>query len=205
MSVSTHDPVPRTRKPRGQGASRRGEILRAATRIFAEEGVANATMRRIAGAVGLSTTGLYVYFPDKDKILQAIAEMAFAELLQALERSSQGLDPETGLRAGMRAYIEFGLAHPDVYRLIFLSRRSGPQPCDDIPAAVHSFDILHHGIEAMMAAGQFRPGSAAVAAEAAWACLHGVTALLLDQRRHLDTPPEQLIEAVIDTVIAANR
>ncbi len=204
MSTSAHQ-GPRTRKPRGQGASRRGEILSAATRIFLEEGVAHATMRRIAAAVGFSTTALYVYFPDKDAILRAIAEATFAELLEVLE-ASQRSDAALPIRfrAGLRAYIDFGLARPDAYRVTFLSpaSRAQPDPCDTIQAADHSFAILQSGIEDMMAAGLFRPAPAEPEAEAIWACLHGITAMLLDQAEHIKTPHGQLIERVIDMAMA---
>ena len=150
MSISTHQ-SPRTRKPRGQGASRRGEILAAATRIFLEEGIAHATMRRIAGAVGFSTTALYVYFPDKDAIVRAIAEATFTELLEVLEASqrSEAALPDR-FRAGLRAYIDFGLSRPDAYRVTFLSPASGAQPeaCNNIQEADHSFAILQRGVEA---------------------------------------------------------
>ncbi len=200
------DPLPpRTRKPRGQGASRRGEILAAASRLFLEEGVAHATMRRIAAEVGVSPTALYVYFPDKGAILQAIAEATFAELLAALEESQRAhADRTARFRAGLAAYIRFGLAHPDSYRLTFLSRPISPAPCDDIAAADHSFAILQHGVTGMIEAGLFRPVAPNVAAEAIWACLHGVTALLLDQAAHVETPPDTLIDHVIDTVIAGH-
>ena len=54
----------------------------------------------------------------------------------------------------------------------------------------------------MMAAGLFRPGSSEAAAEAIWACLHGITAMLLDQAEHIKTPHEQLIQQVIGMAIA---
>ncbi len=73
----------RTRKPRGQGASRRGEILASAKRLFLQDGIQHATMRRIAADVGVSSTALYVYFPDKTAILDAIAEGMFEALLAA--------------------------------------------------------------------------------------------------------------------------
>ncbi len=196
------EPAPRTRKPRGQGASRRGEILAAATRIFLEEGTAHATMRRIAAAVGVSTTALYVYFVDKDAILRAIAEATFAELLDALEASQRnGSTPAERFRAGLRAYIDFGLARSDAYRLTFCA----PSPCDTIQAADHSFAILQRGVEEMMEAGLFRPGPSEPAAEAIWACLHGLTALLVDQAQHLSTPRDRLIDQVLDMTIAGLR
>jgi len=210
MSIAIHECV-RNRKPRGQGASRRGEILAAASRIFLEEGFAHATMRRIAAAVGVSTTALYVYFPDKMAILQAIAEATFTDLLAVLEANQRRPVPlPERFRAGLRAYVEFGLSRPDAYRLTFLSSsasssRTGCKPCDtlqSIEAADHSFAILQHDIEDMMAAGLFRPGPSVPVAEAIWACLHGTTALLLDQCKHVTTPRESLVERVIDIILA---
>jgi AcrR family transcriptional regulator len=189
------EPVARSRKKRGQGMARRGEILEAAKRIFIEEGVTHATMRRIASAVGVSSTALYVYFPDKDAILSALAEAMFAELLTVIEATkSAGMPTIDRIRAGLRAYILFGLSRPDEYRLIFLARSRGIKVDD----AYRSFDILEGYVAALMESGEFRGGSPEAVAEALWACVHGVTALLLDQPQHIASPPEQLVDLVID-------
>ena len=195
MSDLLHPP-PRTRKPRGQGASRRGEILAAATRIFLSDGVAHATMRRIAAAVGVSTTALYVYFPDKDAILQAIAEATFTDLVAALEASQSGADGHVArLRAGLRAYVAFGLSRPDPYRLIFMHKADCGTQAD------RSFAILQRNVEEMTAEGVFRAGDPVAVSEAIWAAMHGVTMLLLDQPEQCETPPERLIVVVIEMII----
>jgi len=208
MSHSGFHPIPvaaRTRKPRGQGETRRGEILAAATRIFLEEGVGHATMRRIAAVVGVSPTALYVYFPDKNAILMAIAGAWFADLLTALEASQSGHDcVEAAFRAGLRTYIDFGVARPDAYRLTFAARpalRGEVQPCDEIPEADLSFAVLHRGVEDMMAAGRFRPGDAVTIAETIWAVLHGLTVVLLDHQWHLATGADAMITTTIDMII----
>ena len=212
MSHSDLDPIPnaiRTRKPRGQGASRRGEILAAATRIFLEEGVEHTTMRRIAGVVGVSPTALYVYFPDKGAILTAIAGAWFADLLAALEASQLGHDTvEAAFRAGLRAYIEFGVARPDAYRLTFAAKQAQSDiaaPCNDIPEADLSFAVLQQGVEAMMASGLFRHGNSETIAESIWAVLHGTTIVLLDHQWHLVTPAETLVQTTIDMIIGGFR
>ena len=53
------------RKRKGEGAQRRAEILETAKQLFVEEGYAATTIRRIAAKIGISSTALYVYFPDK--------------------------------------------------------------------------------------------------------------------------------------------
>jgi AcrR family transcriptional regulator len=76
------DPLVKSeRKRRGQGASRRGEILDAAKRLFLTEGFERATIRKIAAAVGVSSAALYLYFPDKGAILRGIAESTLETLL----------------------------------------------------------------------------------------------------------------------------
>jgi AcrR family transcriptional regulator len=197
------------RKPRGQGASRHGEILDAAKRLFLTDGFERTTIRRIAAAVGVSSAALYLYFPDKDAILRAIAESTFEALLSRLQASQlQAGNDLDRFRTGLRAYIAFGLAHPDEYRLTFLAKMmasSGPGrpngPCDDVPAADRSFDILVTSIGRLTQAGIFRSADPVLTAEAVWACIHGTTALLLDQRDHLESETDALIEAVIDIAV----
>ena len=197
--------ITRTRKPRGQGATRRGEILDAAKHLFADEGVDHVTMRRIGAAVGVSPTALYMHFSDKDALLAAIAQDTFAELVRRLEQSKQAAaDPLANLRAGLRAYIDFGLARADEYRLTFMTRlfrRSDIKTCA-LELADRSFAILQDGVTELIAGGVFRDGDPTLIAEAIWATLHGVTALLLDQAENILVQPERLIEASVDLLIA---
>jgi AcrR family transcriptional regulator len=201
------------RKPRGQGPSRRGEILDAAKRLFLTEGFEHATIRKIAAAVGVSSGTLYLYFPDKDAILRGIAEATFTALLATLEQAKHGHDdPLDRIRAGLRAYIAFGVAHPDEYRLTFLAKMIGQSapgrpaaPCKDIDAADRSFDLLLQDVTLLIAAGNLRPIDPCAAAEALWACAHGVTTLLLDHPDELESDPTHLCDTVIDIAIEGLR
>jgi AcrR family transcriptional regulator len=196
--------VVRTRKPRGQGASRRGEILAAAKRLFVEEGVQHVTMRRLAAEVGVSATALYVYFPDKDAILQAIAAEHFAALLVELESCIRP-DRATpdNLRAGLRAFAAFGLAHRDEYRLTFIrsGRRDEIDPCEKLAEADSSFAILLQTVEKMIEEGHFAPKSPLLIAEALCACVHGAVAMLLNSPCDVLSDPDELLELTIDMAI----
>ncbi len=199
----TIDPATlKSRKPRGQGALRRGEILAAAKHLFAEEGVAHVTMRRIGAAVGVSPTALYMHFADKDALLAAIAQDTFAELLDRLEHSqTPGMTPRAGFRAGLRAYIDFGLERPDEYRLTFMRGlfRRNEAKTDAVATADHSFAILQDRVIEMTRDGTFATAApAAQMAEAIWAMLHGVTSLLLDQPDNLESPANTLIDTSLD-------
>jgi AcrR family transcriptional regulator len=191
---------PRNRKPRGQGASRHGEILAAAKKLFLQHGVEHATMRRIAAEVGISSTALYVYFPDKLAILDAIAESMFEALLVAYSESQvPDQPPLLRFRAGLRAYVDFARLRPDEYRLTFGAHRLGR--CREIAAADTSFEMLHQHVSALMLTGLFAPGDPMAVAEGVWACLHGVVMLLLNQPEHLATDPQKLVDGVVEIVM----
>jgi len=203
-------PVTRARKPRGQGATRRGEILAAAKSLFLEEGFERTTMRRIAAVVGISSTALYVYFADKEAILRAIAEQTFKDLIAFLEASQPaGASALDRFRAGLRAYVAFGRSRPDEYRLTFSTKMIGsPSPGrvrEPIEAGSTSFALLKDGIARLIQDGTFASGSPYLAAEAIWACLHGVTSLLLDRAERIDSDPDELVEAVIDMALCGLR
>src|SRR5919107_5394768 len=54
--------------------ARRGQIVEAATRVFAEKGFRRATTREVALAAGVSEGTIYNYFEDKDALLLAILD-----------------------------------------------------------------------------------------------------------------------------------
>ncbi len=161
------------RKPRGQGHERIDEILEATKTLYAEVGYAGTTTRRIAERVGVSQTALYTHFPDKDAILTAVSERAFRRLeamLLAAERNA----PSRGqvFAAVGRAYLDFALSVPVEYEITFLA----PRPPE---VGMHAFQRFRAQVSALMAEGHLRPGDPDTVAQAAWAALHGLAALLI--------------------------
>lgn len=194
----------RTRKPRGQGGTRRLEILNAAKHLFLEEGFLNATMRRIAAMVGVSPTAIYLHFADKSAILQAIAEDFFAELLDALEAATTvDAPPLDRLRAGLRTFVGVGLARPDEYRLTFQAWATvpvdGAHPKPE--TADKSFHILEDAVVQLMDLGIFKKDDPMVVAEAIFCALHGVTSAMLSSDSKLCSDRTTLMNAVIDMTL----
>jgi AcrR family transcriptional regulator len=196
------------KKPRGTGASRRDEILRAAKKLFLTEGIEHTTIRKIAAAVGVTSGALYLYFPDKNAITRAIAEDTFGALLVRLEQTlAVEAGPLERMRAGMQVYVEFGCAHPDEYRLTFLSKMlteacPGRVPhAKEIEAADRSFGVMLRQTTELIETGIFRQMDPVSAAEVIWCSLHGLTSVLLDHADTLETEPDRLAELVIDVVL----
>lgn len=84
-------PLPRKRSPATPGRWRRraearpDEILDAALAAFTEQGFEAARMEDIAVRAGLSKAGVYLYFPSKTALLQALIESRVAPLAKLAE------------------------------------------------------------------------------------------------------------------------
>src|SRR5215471_13422349 len=75
-SITSEVTVPRTEEANQQvREAQRGRIFAAATRVFAEKGLA-ATMAEIAEAAGVSQGLAYRYFASKDELIRAIVAEA---------------------------------------------------------------------------------------------------------------------------------
>lgn len=194
MSAVLLHPVRSTRKPKGEGHARRAEILAAAEQIFVECGYEGATIRKIADAVGLSSTALYMHFPDKGAILHEICRNAFERLREGQQAIvASDTPPEVRLRRVLEAYIDFGFANPNAYRLIYLTRPDEAQHAQAASQEVgtelfRSFEVL---VEAAEAEGRLR-GGAREAARTLWAGVHGVVSLMIT-KPYFDWPEREVM------------
>ncbi|MFL9868876.1 TetR/AcrR family transcriptional regulator [Paraburkholderia fungorum] len=98
----------------------RERILDAARRIVMREGFAALSMRKIADAIEYSPATLYLHFASRDEIARALCAEGYAQLLETFVPLAQIADPTARLKAVGRAYVAFGVAHPETYRLIFM-------------------------------------------------------------------------------------
>ena len=85
-------------------AARREQILRAATRVFAEKGFSRATTREVAREAGVSEGTIYNYFEDKDALLIAIMDA-----LNETERRAE--DFREGVATDFEGFFEGYLRH----------------------------------------------------------------------------------------------
>ncbi|HEY1998005.1 TetR/AcrR family transcriptional regulator [Paraburkholderia sp.] len=109
-----------TERKTRQKQALRGRILDAARRIVVREGFAALSMRKIADAIEYSPATLYLHFASRDEIARALCAQGYAQLLSTFEPLAQIADPAERLKGLARAYVAFGVAHPQTYRLIFM-------------------------------------------------------------------------------------
>lgn len=182
----------------------RQEILDAARQLFVEQGYEAVSMRKIADRIEYSPTTIYLYFRDKADLFDCLCSDTFSGLIAQLEGIRKD-DPITGLRAGLRAYIDFGLQHPAHYRVTFMMPMHGR--CHDgsdgkSSQGERAWGVLRKAVEACIAAGRLRVGiDPELASQTLWAAIHGVTCLVITHGDFEWLQKEALIESVLDTVI----
>ena len=193
------------RKAKGSGHLRRAEIIEAAGRIFLEYGYEGATIRKIADAVGVSSTALYMHFSDKNEILVEIAQTAFGQLLaQNTEIAELQMEPVARVRLMLEAYMNFALEHPNAYQLVFCSVRSSlvSERSEALGGlGQRCYDLFLMAVSKINAAGLLKSGDVDAVAQTSWAATHGLVALLITRPNFDWAPAERLIPQMLDTIL----
>jgi AcrR family transcriptional regulator len=134
------------------------KIATAARTILDREGHGAVSVRRVAGAIGITPMAVYRHYPDHQGLLNALADAGFAELAVRLAALPFSADIEAALTKILDANLAFAFEHPRLFELMFLRPRVGARqfPKDfkarKSPTATVMADMLRRGMEA----GYFR-------------------------------------------------
>lgn len=94
--------------------SRQAEIVDAALKLIAEQGIQHLTIRNLSTAIGVTEAALYRHFPGKTEIIQA--------MVSRFEEDVDDIGELRGWRAVEAALVrrtELVLAKPDLARVLF--------------------------------------------------------------------------------------
>jgi AcrR family transcriptional regulator len=95
---------------------RTGEILRAASRVFAEKGFDGATVEDVAHAAGVAKGTVYLYFASKQDVYQAAFARNIADLK---ERTLAAIAAAPTVPLALLAFIDTRLAYFEEHRAFF--------------------------------------------------------------------------------------
>lgn len=96
-------------------SERRAELLAAAIRVLAREGLAETTTRKIAAEAGINQATLLYYFGSKDDLLFAVLqEMMLATQEVALREVPQAADLREAVACAIRAFWRHVEATPEL-------------------------------------------------------------------------------------------
>ncbi len=160
-------------------------LIQAGLAILAEEGARALSLRAVARRAGVSHAAPYRHFADKDALLAAIAEQGFdmlaASTRAAIERFPA--DPVAQLAESGWAYVQFALQHPDHLRVMFSGLLRTPEDHATLrTAGRRAFSLLVDIMRAGQRVGVIVDGAPEQFALAAWAHVHGLAVLLIDNQ-----------------------
>lgn len=95
--------------------ARRAQIVGAAVRVIAREGLSKASFGRIAAEAGLSSPGMISYhFADKDELLTVLGDTVLDDCVTTIEAAVDAAeDPAQGLVAYLTAFVHWQDTHRD--------------------------------------------------------------------------------------------
>ncbi len=183
----------------------RQEILDAAREMFVRDGFENVSMRKIAEKIEYSPTTIYLYFQDKADLLDCLCEETFAKLVKKQNILDQTVaDPLERLRKGLSGYIEFGLKHPNHYKVTFMM----PPPLDAEGRGARSHELgqkafahLRNTLALCVEQRLLTIADLDASAQVIWAAVHGLTSILIAHPKFEWSDRNRLIETLIDNLV----
>lgn len=184
-------------------AEARASILTAARELARQQGWGALTMRALADRIEYSANFAYRYFSSRDEILLALAREGFVQLGQAMGAAGQTQQlagrpvsavHADAVRRAVHAYLEFALAEPDLYQLMYGAGGTHVPTRDTWPDEKAVGDLLA-GL--LAAAGDPEPTRHVLQL---WATAHGLVTLSAADRLGIDAVGQH---AVLDDAITA--
>lgn len=163
----------------------RAKILEAAREMFVNYGFEKVTMRMIAEKIEYSPTSIYIHFKDKQALFEELCRQDFEGLSGVFRRIANIEDPLDRLENLGHAYVQYGLQHPNHYRLMFMTPHPAHSPVLEQGRKGDpnhdSYAFLLGCIRDCIASGKLHSSLDNVdpdlLAQTMWAALHGVVAL----------------------------
>ena len=174
-------------------------LLAAAEAELTQKGIEAFSLRAVAKRAGVSHAAPAHHFKDVTGLLTALAAEGFRAFLATQKvREAFQSTPRARLEAAGLGYVDFALARPALFRLIFSSKR----PDFDDPALCAAADAAYHHLVDLVAA----LGGTPTDVMAVWSLAHGAADLMAGGRlQALDTLPpaarEEVLRAMLGRVL----
>ena len=169
-----------THRTRTPSAGMEAALLTSAAELLEQEGPDSLSVRRIAAVAGVAPMGVYNHFESKFGIIEALFVQGFERLGDAIAATGDIEDPYEALHESGRRYRALALAHPMVYRIMFLRSVPGFEPSDQaLEVASEAFGVLISSVQRGIAAGILADGPPSDIAQMIWASIHGWVSLEL--------------------------
>jgi len=186
-------------------------ILNSAKKLFLEKGIEQTTIRNIADAISYSIGTVYVYYKDKNAILNDLHTEGFIQLGGEMRVLSAVDEPMERLKAMGRVYINFALNNPEMYDLMFTVKAPmtylEQEKQEEWNEGKATFGFLQTTVEDCFKAGYFKGHRAEPLTFTIWSVVHGMCALHLSHRVkavNLESPERAVFDAYEEFILMLN-
>jgi AcrR family transcriptional regulator len=200
--------------PRYHHGDLRNALLAAAADELRDKGIEGFTLRGVAKRAGVSHAAPAHHFKDTNALLTALAEIAFRRFIDA-QREAQataGAGAREQMIASGLGYLDFARQSPELFHLIFTSKRADFADPGLKEASEAAFQhLVDHvaavrGVTTASEPGAMGDPGLMLDVLAAWAIVHGISALLLaGHLKHLQEMDEpsrrKVVAAIIDRAL----
>src|SRR5271165_1627541 len=175
----------------------RTALLAEAERTVRERGAQELSLRELAREIGVSHGAPRRHFPDRQALLDALAEAGFARLGDELRSAVDGAgdDFQARLQATAAAYVRFATRDAALLELMFAGKH-GEQSGALNDAAERAFSVMLELIEQGQADGALEHGEPERVGLVLFATIQGIAALVTGGM----VDAEQLDELVADAI-----
>jgi AcrR family transcriptional regulator len=164
----------------------RAALIAAAVRHIGARGTENLSLRALAREIGVSPTASYRHFPSRAALLAALATEGFETLAARMNAARSAPDPYARLLDIGVAYVECARADPVRYQLMFGAVLDDFAAFAELHAAADAaYAVLDRIVSEGIAAGVLAPAPVPEVCAAAWAAVHGIAGLVIDQGRNV--------------------
>ncbi len=166
------------RKEREKQEMRR-RILDVAMNMFLVEGYDKTSLRNIAEKIEYSPATIYLYFKDKDELFYEVQKDAFQKLNEVFAQQVTATEPLARLRQICHTYVQFGIANPELYDLMFIIRApmNVVEEKEMWDNGTDAFDFLVQTLTACIEQKLIKYTDPMIAALSVWSMGHGLISL----------------------------
>ncbi|RMF17491.1 MAG: TetR/AcrR family transcriptional regulator [Gammaproteobacteria bacterium] len=152
------------------------------------------SLRALAREIGVSQTAPYRHFRDKMALLAALAAEGFRTLQAETEQAvARAASHEDRMVEGGLAYIHFAQSQPALYKLMFGPVMAEVEQHEELRVAGEAaFNVILRMVRQAIDEGAYAPADPLIAAQTAWALVHGLASLAIDRQLGRHTSAEAL-------------
>jgi AcrR family transcriptional regulator len=161
-------------------------LVETALEMIDKEGLDSVTLRDLAQRLGTSRTAIYRHFDSKEALILGVIQKGYEQLdlmFTPIFQDTALSVAERFERMG-RAYLDFAIAHQNLYRLLFGDkyRHEREEICDykdESQAKTGLYALIGLLLEAQEE-GIIARENPMIQAATVWASVHGLASLLID-------------------------